>query len=286
MDLQHLLPSQLQHHSCLVHRLSVGPDVAHCPLEILHKAIKMVVGDLEHGVGLCQRAADVVRGTSQGHDQVIGHRSLDGIHLRTLKEHVEPLVTLDALELAVHHTHHPLQPSQALEQLVGPLQLVLLLRQLHTHCTPRCDIRPGAVQQDDRVVHGHLLHAHVKASGLKEVHHGIKMIVGDVAIVVGWAELGNVVGYLAAEAPSEVVAELSADLPLLGLGTLKMESDPRILNTAVKHVLHNRLNVLIAAESIEQALTVLHDDPVHGVAAVAQNVCADGLERHKHFINQ
>mmetsp|Transcript_23958 Transcript_23958/g.54643 ORF Transcript_23958/g.54643 Transcript_23958/m.54643 type:complete len:286 (+) Transcript_23958:1334-2191(+) len=285
MDLQHLLPSQLQHHSCLVHRLSVGPDVAHCPLEILHKAIKMVVGDLEHGVGLCQRAADVVRGTSQGHDQVIGHRSLDGIHLRTLKEHVEPLVTLDALELAVHHTHHPLQPSQALEQLVGPLQLVLLLRQLHTHCTPRCDIRPGAVQQDDRVVHGHLLHAHVKASGLKEVHHGIKMIVGDVAIVVGWAELGNVVGYLAAEAPSEIITELPSDLPLLRLGPLKMESHPGILNAPVEHVLDGGLHVLVAPEAVKQALTVFHDHTIHGVPAVAENVGADGLQGHQHLIN-
>mmetsp|Transcript_12632 Transcript_12632/g.30170 ORF Transcript_12632/g.30170 Transcript_12632/m.30170 type:complete len:291 (+) Transcript_12632:580-1452(+) len=112
------------------------------------------------------------------------------------------------------------------------------------------------------------------------------MVVRDVAVVVGWAELRNIVGYLATEAPSKIVAELPSDLPLLGLGPLKMEPHARILNTTVEHVLHSGLHILIPSEAVQQALTVFHHHAVHRIAAVAKHVCADGLQGHQHLVNE
>mmetsp|Transcript_19151 Transcript_19151/g.42351 ORF Transcript_19151/g.42351 Transcript_19151/m.42351 type:complete len:332 (-) Transcript_19151:2655-3650(-) len=280
-----LLPQLLKHHRGLVHCILLRPHVSQSAAHVLHETIQVVVIHLQHQMDILQGTTTIISGSSQCRNDVVSLLPLDTLQLGPFEEHVDPLVALNTLVQSVDHGHHTVKTSQALEQLVGPLQLVLLLRQLHTHCTPRCDIRPGAVQQDDRVVHGHLLHAHVKASGLKEVHHGIKMIVGDVAIVVGWAELGNVVGYLAAEAPSEIITELPSDLPLLRLGPLKMESHPGILNAPVEHVLDGGLHVLVAPEAVKQALTVFHDHTIHGVPAVAENVGADGLQGHQHLIN-
>mmetsp|Transcript_5998 Transcript_5998/g.12924 ORF Transcript_5998/g.12924 Transcript_5998/m.12924 type:complete len:216 (+) Transcript_5998:249-896(+) len=126
-----LLPQLLKHHRGLVHCILLRPHVSQSAAHVLHETIQVVVIHLQHQMDILQGTTTIISGSSQCRNDVVSLLPLDTLQLGSLEEHVDPLVALNALVQSVDHSHHSVETTQALEQLVHTILGVLLLCKLH-----------------------------------------------------------------------------------------------------------------------------------------------------------
>mmetsp|Transcript_50641 Transcript_50641/g.115062 ORF Transcript_50641/g.115062 Transcript_50641/m.115062 type:complete len:378 (-) Transcript_50641:500-1633(-) len=281
-----LLPQLLKHHRGLVHCILLRPHVSQSAAHVLHETIQVVVIHLQHQMDILQGTTTIISGSSQCRNDVVGLLPLDTLQLGSLEEHVDPLVALNTLVQSVDHGHHTVKTSQALKQLVHPICVVLLLRQLHPHRAPRSNIRPHPTHHQLCVHNCLRVHRHVLRRLHQQLRDHVEMVVRDVHVVVGWAQLGEVVLHRAAEGTREVLVHLATNLPLLGLGFLKMKFHSGILGALVIHRFHHCFKVLISTKPLQEGLPVLHLRSSSHLPAPAQHVRPDRLQRHQHLVNQ
>mmetsp|Transcript_6001 Transcript_6001/g.12943 ORF Transcript_6001/g.12943 Transcript_6001/m.12943 type:complete len:202 (+) Transcript_6001:130-735(+) len=126
-----LLPQLLQDHCGLVHRVLLGAHIAEGTGHVLHEAIQVIIIHLQDCVDLLQGTTTIISRSTQCRYDVVSLVPLQRLQLGPLEEHVDPLVPLSALVQSVDHSHHSVETTQALEQLVHTILGVLLLCKLH-----------------------------------------------------------------------------------------------------------------------------------------------------------